>query len=111
MSRWIFKSKGRPEAPRVFFGRAILDSEKMELTGWRIGGRYRETISLSDVADVEWWSSVAGVPNFRVRLKSGAEHLYWLESAGVWHSVLAKLLGEGVSRARLPDARPVRSAA
>jgi hypothetical protein len=110
--RRILRTKGRPDGQSVVRGRATLYSDRLELTGWTLRGRYRRNVALTDIERIEWWTAFAGTPNVLLRLADGSEQLFWLENGGLWRFELAALLGERVTQGSLPGGvRSVRTAA
>lgn len=93
---------------RLFFRRARLFTDHIELSGWYPRHSYQRSISLTDVKRVEWPPRDAAGPN-HVRLHlSGAESLVLeFEDADRWR----RMLEANLSRRAGATARPAAWAA
>ncbi len=97
---------------RVWFGRARLFEDRVQLTGWTLKGRYRRTIPLTRVGRAEWWSNAEGT-NFALHLNDGSTCALRLRrGAADWKFEIDALLGRStLPPARLPDAQAEQDAA
>lgn len=100
-------------ARSVWFGRARLFSDRVELTGWTLGGRYRRIIPLARIRRAEWWSSDARGTNFALHLDDGSTCALRLRrGAADWKFEIDALLGRSTfSPTHLPDDQTQQDAA
>lgn len=95
----------------LWFGRARLFEDRIELSGWTLRGRYGRTVALADVEEVEWWTGEEKV-NFALHLKEGRSvPLHLRQAAGTWKFEVQERLDRRPLRALHPDAVSRRSAA
>ncbi len=98
---------------RLWYARARLLADRVELSGWGPGGRYRRHVPLAEVEAAEWWATEGG-PNFALHLHAGdALTLRLKRGAGTWKVEVDRLLGQATLRqADVPtDTSPRASAA
>lgn len=76
---------------RIFFPKAKLYADRIELRGWSAKGRYARTIALAEVEDTKWWFGRSDI-NFALYLKSGEDLLMHLRGAGNWKYTLDEIM-------------------
>jgi hypothetical protein len=87
----------------LFFARARLFFDRIELTGWHLGERHEEVIPLDAVERVEWQDSAAH-PTVVLHLAGERRLTLSLGQAGQWKHALAQRLDWRESRSRFaPD--------
>lgn len=80
----------------LWFTRAHLHKDHIELSGWNWRGRFSRSIDLDNIDRFQWWAVLNDV-NFLLHLKDGAAvPLQLLRSAGVWSCKLHELLGQSI---------------
>ncbi|NBC87815.1 MAG: hypothetical protein GVY25_16660 [Bacteroidetes bacterium] len=80
----------------LWFTRAHLHEDHIELSGWNWRGRFSRSIDLDNIDRFQWWAVLNDV-NFLLHLKDGAAvPLQLLRSAGVWSCKLHELLGQSI---------------
>ncbi len=73
----------------LWFGRARLYPDRIELTGWNARGSYRQVIFLDRITDVRWERmSAAGAADAVIRLHNGADVALRLHQGGRWKTCL-----------------------
>lgn len=101
----VLSSRFKPAERSLMFAFAQLRRDRIEFKGWSFSGRWSETIAISEIVDVEWWSGVAGQPNMRLLMKNGEERVFWLKEAGLWTYEIQKRCGIKTDRIELPKER------
>lgn len=88
----------------LWLGRALLYEDRVRIQGWTWDGRYRRTIPLERVREVEWRPVPEGV-NLILHLDEGRSvPLSFPQGAGLWNAKLHDLLDRGLlNHPTLPD--------
>jgi hypothetical protein len=73
---------------RLFFRRARLYPDRIELSGWTPARRFREEISLGDVRRVLWNPDASDEPNAMFYLMDGGERPIHFQSVLHWKHML-----------------------
>jgi len=96
----------------LWFSRAHLHEDHIEISGWNWKGRFSRRIRLSNIDRFQWWAVLNDV-NFLLHLKDGAPvPLQLLRSAGTWSCKLHELLGQSMlAQDPLPRVHPHRDVA
>lgn len=68
----------------LFWARARLYADRLELTGWHWTGRHRRVVPLSDIAQVKWWTAAEHTVNFALHLHDGERVRLQIKGAGLW---------------------------
>jgi hypothetical protein len=72
---------------RLFFARARLFFDRVELSGWQPGERHLSVIPLDAVRRVDWLPAQAGA-NVVLHLEDGTSLPLFLEEASLWQHLL-----------------------
>ena len=91
----------------LWFARAMLYENYIEVSGWTWSGRQTRRIDLEEVDRFQWWAVLDDV-NFLLHLEDGASvPMQLLRSAGTWNCKLHELLGQSVlAQDTVPRVRP-----
>lgn len=80
----------------LWFGRAQLYEDRVHICGWQLQGRYRRTIPLDQVQEVDWRAVVDDI-NLVLHLDTDeVVRLQLLKNAGTWNARLHDLLDQSV---------------
>lgn len=80
----------------LWFGRASLYEDRITIQGWTWQGRYRRSIIVDRIDEVDWRPKPEG-PNLRLRLEDGSVVRFrLLKGGGLWNAKLHDLIGESV---------------
>jgi len=80
----------------LWFGRASLYEDRITIQGWTWQGRYRRSIIVDRIDEVDWRPKPEG-PNLRLRLEDeSVVRLRLLKGGGLWNAKLHDLIGESV---------------
>lgn len=71
---------------RVFAGRARLFGDRIELTGWRLTGRYRRCIALQDIALLESYAHEKKA-HLTLFLESDEVLILYMKDAFLWRAL------------------------
>lgn len=77
----------------VFFGRARLFADRIDLKGWSWTGRHRRVILLHEVEQVRWWSGRDHSANLVLYLEDGGRVSLRVGASGLWKYQIEALLG------------------
>jgi len=80
----LFSSAFRFTNPALAFARARLFTDRIELTGWQIQGRYRRSIPLNQVLQVD----CSGGPSLLLWLSSGETLRLRVADPGLWKATI-----------------------
>lgn len=86
---------------RLFFSRARLYFDRIELTGWHLRERYEEVIPLDAVEEMEWQED-APDGTVALRLADGRTVVLQLSKAGPWRRSLEVRLSWQYDRRPVP---------
>ncbi len=80
----------------LWFGKASLYEDRVCIQGWTWRGRYRQTIAVEDIDEVEWRPRPKG-SNLILHLEDGQTVPFRLrKGAGLWNAKLHDLLDQSV---------------
>ena len=80
----------------LWFGRASLYEDRITIQGWTWQGRYRRSIIVDRIDEVDWRPKPEG-PNLRLRLEDeSVVRFRLLKGGGLWNAKLHDLIGESV---------------
>lgn len=80
----------------LWFGRAHLYEDRIDVSGWKFWGRYQRTIALERVQEVEWRAVIDDI-NLILHLDNEKiVRLQLLKNAGTWNVKLHDLLDQSV---------------
>ena len=85
---------------RLFFARARLYADRLELGGWGWRGPHRRTVRLDEIARVDWIPQRSDGVNFALHLRSGETLRLRMAGAGLWKYEIkdrARALGRAAS--------------
>ena len=75
-----FKDPGR----RLFFARASLFANRIELSGLALTGMYKRLLFLKNIERVEWKVGQIRKANITLWMRDGDKMHLWMNGAGLW---------------------------
>ena len=93
-----FQERGR----RLFFARARLYPDRIELSGWQPGHTYQEQILLARIARIDWPDAAAPDADIVLHLQDDTRRVLRLKKISAWRRLLE-------SRLRWRNAAPLRA--
>ncbi len=88
----LLKTGFQYEQDRLFFTRARLFPDRIELSGWHPGGQRREVIPLDRVSRVEWQREPSHKWNAVLHLEDGSARKLSLQNVEQWKHNLSERL-------------------
>lgn len=82
----------RLEGKRLFFAKMWLEGERLEWRAWSWTGRFRRTVPLEQIRDVQWWTVEDRSTNLLFKLTDGSTFSMWARGPGLWRAVLEERL-------------------
>lgn len=109
----LLTSRFRYAGRRLFFARARLFQDCIELTGLDGMRRHRRVIAVEDIEEVKWRPSGEASYNVTLVLASGEHLVLWLDGPGLWKYAIEQARGHiaGVRNGVLPEEMTAASAA
>ncbi len=108
----LLSSRFRYAGRRLFFGRARLYPDRIELSGITWRGIHRRSVPLDEVARVRWHGGDHQAANFVLVLRNGETLSLWVAGSGLWKYRVEACLGRRpVLQGDLPGQVPSASAA
>jgi hypothetical protein len=103
----ILSTRCKLPGRNLWFSRASLHEDRIELSGWTWKGRFSRSIRLDRIDRFQWWAVIDDV-NFLLHLEDGvAVPLHLLRSAGTWSCKLHELLGKSIlAQDAIPRVQP-----
>lgn len=80
----LLSSRFRDPDQRLFFAKASLFPNRIELSGFAFSGMYRRLILLKHIERVEWRVRQKNAPNITFWLRNGKKKQLWFNGAGLW---------------------------
>ena len=77
---------------KLYFGRASLYFDRLEVKGWTWRGPVREIVALDGLTGVDWWTLTTDGPNLSFLTNNGARIAFWVKSPGVWRFRIQELM-------------------
>lgn len=94
--RVLLSGRIRHFATGLFFGRARLYHDRIQLRWWTIAGPRKRSVLLEDVVNVDWWTLTNDGPNLALQTNNGARVAFWVKSPGIWRFRILELLNPGM---------------
>ena len=84
----LLSSRFRDPERRLFFARAILFANRIELRGFSLSGMYRKLLLLKNIERVEWKVGQSRNANITLWMKNGDKKHLWINAAGLWKHMI-----------------------
>lgn len=79
-------------ARRLLFARARLYLDRIELTGWHYGEKYRSQILFDELEQIDWNLEAASGANVTFHMSNGTTYALRLQQVQVWKTTLEERL-------------------
>lgn len=80
----MLTSRFRDPQKRLFFTKALLFPNRIELSGMALTGMYHRLLMLDGIEHVEWKAGQLKKANLTFWMRDGTKLRYWMNSAGLW---------------------------
>lgn len=80
----MLSSRFRDPGRKLFFARASLFANRIELSGMAFSGMYKRLLFLNNIERVEWKIGQARAANLTFWLRNGDKMQLWMNGAGLW---------------------------
>lgn len=96
---------------RILYGRLSLYQDRIALAITSLTGFKRESISLVDVADVEWVAGAPGGSSIILKMNDGSERQLFVKEGGLLRFEIMRLAELTTGRSELPGPKRKMSSA
>lgn len=80
----MLTSRFRDPHRRLFFTKALLFPNRIELSGMALTGMYHRLLMLDGIDHVEWRAGQIKNANITFWMRDGSKMKLWMHSAGLW---------------------------
>lgn len=80
----LLTGRFRDPQQRLFFTKALLFPNRIELSGMALTGMYHRLLMLDGIEHVEWKAGQVKKANITFWMRDGRKLCFWMHSAGLW---------------------------